>query len=146
MINPFILTFHCDYNSWWVAVILLILIQAPSTTHTSSASAKCSSSRSCSSSSVAWRPVLLFSPLNLSNSSISNRAKTGLHSWFVLWCLITWAIFACNARPAPDGDFSSSGRVISCKVSPEVCLSTLGQTSDPSLAWKKVTIYWYEHR
>ena len=38
-----------------------------------------------------------------------------------------------------DGDFSSSGRVKSCKVSSEVWLSTLGQTSDPSLAWKRVT-------
>ena len=38
---------------------------------------------------------------------------------------------------------NSQGSVIqgllSCKVSPEVWLSTLGQTPDPSLAWKKVT-------
>ena len=37
--------------------------------------------------------------------------------------------------------FPTSGRVKSCKMSPEVWLSTLGQTSvgqtsDPSLAWK----------
>ena len=38
-----------------------------------------------------------------------------------------------------DGEFSTSSRVESCKVSPEVWLSTLGQTSDPSLAWKKAT-------
>ena len=35
--------------------------------------------------------------------------------------------------------FSTSGRVNSCKVSPEVRSSALGQTSDPSLAWKKAT-------
>ena len=35
--------------------------------------------------------------------------------------------------------FPLSGRVKSCKVSPEVWLSTLGQTSDLSLAWKRVT-------
>ena len=33
--------------------------------------------------------------------------------------------------------FPLSGRVKSCKVSQEVWLSTLGQMSDPSLAWKK---------
>ena len=31
-----------------------------------------------------------------------------------------------------DGDFSTSGRVNSCEVLPEVWLSTLGQTSKPS--------------
>ena len=36
-----------------------------------------------------------------------------------------------------DGDFTTSGRVKSCKVSLEVYLSTLGQASDPSIAWKK---------
>ena len=33
--------------------------------------------------------------------------------------------------------FHYSGRVKSCKVLPKVWLSTLGQTSDPSIAWKK---------
>ena len=36
-----------------------------------------------------------------------------------------------------DGDFPLSGRVKSCKVSPLVWLSTLGQTADPSFVWKK---------
>ena len=40
-----------------------------------------------------------------------------------------------------NGNFSTSGRVTSCKVSPEVWLSTLGQTSDPSLAWKKSDVF-----
>ena len=35
--------------------------------------------------------------------------------------------------------FPLSGRVKSPNVSPEVWLSTLGQTSDPSLAWKQAT-------
>ena len=38
-----------------------------------------------------------------------------------------------------DGDFSTSCQDKSCKVSPEVWLSNLGQTSDPSLAWKEAT-------
>ena len=35
--------------------------------------------------------------------------------------------------------FLLSDRVKSCKVSPEVWLSTLGQTTDPSVTWKKAT-------
>ena len=37
--------------------------------------------------------------------------------------------------------FPTSGRVQSYKVSPEVWLSTLGQTFDPSLAWEKATFF-----
>ena len=49
-----------------------------------------------------------------------------------------------------DGDFSTIGRVKPCKVLPEVWLSTLGWTSDPSLMWKKATmmmmiIWWCIH-
>ena len=36
-----------------------------------------------------------------------------------------------------DGDFSTSGGV----KSPEVWLFTLGQMSDPSLAWKKDHVF-----
>ena len=44
--------------------------------------------------------------------------------------------------PMDNGDFytgnlSTSGRVEPCKVSPEVWLSILGQTSDPSKAWER---------
>ena len=38
-----------------------------------------------------------------------------------------------------DGEFSTSSQVKSCKVLPKDWLSTLGQTSDPSLARKKAT-------
>ena len=37
--------------------------------------------------------------------------------------------------------FPLSGLVKSCKVSPEVWLSALGQTSDPSLAWKERDVF-----
>ena len=44
------------------------------------------------------------------------------HGWITSWWL-----------------FSTSSPVRSCKASPEVWLSTLGQTSNPSLEWKKAT-------
>ena len=34
-----------------------------------------------------------------------------------------------------------NSRVKSCKVLPEVWLSTLGQTSDPSFTWKRATFF-----
>ena len=44
-----------------------------------------------------------------------------------------------NTHEWLTSDFSTSGRVQSSQVSPEVWLSTIGRTCDPSLAWKKVT-------
>ena len=37
--------------------------------------------------------------------------------------------------------FPLSGRVESCKVLPEVGFSTLGQTSNPNLAWEESDIF-----
>ena len=42
-------------------------------------------------------------------------------------------------RQLPDGDWSTSGRVNSCKVSPMV--GHPGLTSLPSSAWKKADIF-----
>ena len=47
-------------------------------------------------------------------------------------------------RQLPNSDWSTSGRVSSCKLSPEVgCfwLFTLWQTSNPILAGKKVDVF-----
>ena len=67
------------------------------------------------------------------DSSVSSLIPTG-------WC--GRASHQKNLLKFPWVDnwpMASSGRVKSCKVSPEVWLSTLDQTSDPSLAWKNLS-------